>query len=203
MLLAWSSQCSNFEDINHKIPLNMFTKIFGKKKLKEDKLANIFVNATLKGVEDGFSDIAGLINESPEFIESPELDNNNDSKFLLIVIAANLKEIPRHLSAHQDNRMINLILTKLSGVFDVEFDKLEGILREYQSYLGRVNHPSNNNLYAMSKAVFFKYELGKFQEDYFRKMNAPNPLFLKRLDEAMAVFMFDWKGTTEDYQLVE
>lgn len=181
----------------------MFTKIFGKKKLKEDKLANIFVNATLKGVEDGFSDIAGLINESPEFVESPELDSNNDSKFLLIVIAANLKEIPRHLSAHQDNRMINLILTKLSGVFDVEFDKLEGILREYQSYLGRVNHPSNNNLYAMSKAVFFKYELGKFQEDYFRKMNAPNPLFLKRLDEAMAVFMFDWKGTTEDYQLVE
>mgnify|MGYP000417879743 CR=1 FL=1 len=181
----------------------MFTKIFGKKKLKEDKLANIFVNATLKGVEDGFSDIAGLINESPEFIESPELDSNNDSKFLLIVIAANLKEIPRHLSAHQDNRMINLILTKLSAVFDVEFDKLEGILRDYQSYLGRVNHPSNNNLYAMSKAVFFKYELGKYQEDYFRKMNAPNPLFLKRLDEAMAVFMFDWKGTSQDFQLVE
>ena len=181
----------------------MFTKIFGKKKLKEDKLANIFVNATLKGVEDGFSDIAGLINESPEFIESPELDSNNDSKFLLIVIAANLKEIPRHLNAHQDNRLINLILTKLSAVFDVEFDKLEGILRDYQSYLGRVNHPSNNNLYAMSKAVFFKYELGKYQEDYFRKMNAPNPLFLKRLDEAMAVFMFDWKGTSQDFQLVE
>ena len=181
----------------------MFTKIFGKKKLKEDKLANIFVNATLKGVEDGFSDIAGLINESPEFIESPELDNNNDSKFLLIVIAANLKEIPRHLNAHQDNRLINLILTKLSAVFDVEFDKLEGILRDYQSYLGRVNHPSNNNFYAMSKAIFFKYELGKYQEDYFRKMNAPNPLFLKRLDEAMAVFMFDWKGTSQDFQLVE
>lgn len=181
----------------------MFTKIFGKKKLKEDKLANIFVNSTLQAVEDGFQDIVGMIKESPEFVETPEIDVNNDSKFLLIIIAANLKEIPRHLSAHQDNRLINLILTKLSGVFDVDFDKLEGILREYQSYLSRVNHPSNNNLYAMSKAVFYKYELGRYQEEYFKNMNAPNPLFLKRLDEAMNLFMYDWKQTNDEFQIVE
>jgi len=181
----------------------MFTKIFGKKKLKEDNLANIFVNTTLETVEAGFADIVGLIKDSPEFIVTPEVDETNDSKFMLVVLAANLKEIPRQLEAHQDNRVINLIITKLSGVFDLEFDKLEGILREYQSYLSRVNHPSNNNLYAMSKAVFFKYELGQYQEDYFKNMNAPNPLFLKRLDEAMALFMFNWAGTKNDFQIVE
>lgn len=181
----------------------MFTKIFGKKKLKEDKLANIFVNATMQAVEAGFADIVGLIKDAPEFVVKPEIDRNNDSKFVLIVLAANLKELPKHLPAHQDNRMINLIITKLAGVFDVDFDKLEGILREYQSYLGRVNHPSNNNLYAMSKAVFFKYELGQYQEDYFRNMNAPNPLFLKRLDEAMSLFLFNWAGTRDEYQIVE
>ncbi len=181
----------------------MFTKIFGKKKLKEDKLANIFVNATMQAVEASFEQIVDLIKEAPEFVETPQIDPENDSKFLLIVLAANLKELPKHLPAHQDNRMINLIITKLSGVFDVEFDKLEGILREYQSYLGRVNHPSNNNLYAMSKAVFFKYELGQYQEDYFRNMNAPNPLFLKRLDEAMSLFLFNWVGTKDEFQIVE
>jgi hypothetical protein len=181
----------------------MFTKIFGKKKLKENKLANIFVNATLEAVEGGFGDIVGLIKVSPEFIKCPEIDVNNDSKFMLIVLAANLKELPKHLPAHQDNRMINSIITKLSGVFDVEFDKLEGILREYQSYLGRVNHPSNNNLYAMSKALFFKYELGQYQEEYFRNMNSPNPLFLKRLDEAMELFLFNWEGTKDEFQIVE
>ncbi|MEQ8910577.1 MAG: hypothetical protein RIC95_15380 [Vicingaceae bacterium] len=181
----------------------MFTKIFGKKKLKEDKLANIFVNSTLQAVEDGFQDIVGMIKESPEFVSTPQVDAENDSKFLLIVIAANLKEIPRHLSAHQDNRMINLVLTKLAAVFDVDFDKLEGILREYQSYLSRVNHPSNNNLYAMSKAVFYKYELGQYQEDYFKNMNAPNPMFLKRLDEAMQLFMYDWQQTNDEFQIVE
>lgn len=181
----------------------MFTKIFGKKKLKEDKLANIFVNSVLQTVDDGFSDIVGIIKESPEFIAMPDIDENNDSKFLLIVLAANLKEIPKYLEAHQDNRIINMIITKLCAVFDVNFDKLEGILREYQSYLSRVNHPSNNNLYAMSKAVFFKYDLGKYQEAYFRNMNAPNPLFLKRLDEAMKLFMFNWASTKENYQIVE
>ncbi len=181
----------------------MFTKIFGKKKLKEDKLANIFVNATLDAVEKGFHDIIGLVKDSPEFISEPKIDENEDSKFMLIVLAANLKEIPKHLPAHQDNRMINLIITKLSGVFDVDFDKLEGILRDYQSYLGRVNHPSNNNLYAMSKALFFKYDLGQYQEEYFRNMNAPNPLLLKRLDEAMSLFLFNWGDTKEEFQIVE
>tara|TARA_R110000868_G_scaffold289130_2_gene549277 strand:- start:2167 stop:2712 length:546 start_codon:yes stop_codon:yes gene_type:complete len=181
----------------------MFTKIFGKKKLKEDKLANIFVNSILQTVDECFTDIVGIIKESPEFVNTPEIETNQDSKFLLIVIAANLKEIPRHLEAHQDNRVINLIITKLSGVFGVEFDKLEGTLREYQSYLSRVNHPSNNNLYAMSKAVFFKYDLGQYQEDYFKNMNSPNPLFLKRLDEAMKLFMFNWSETRENHQIVE
>lgn len=181
----------------------MFTKIFGKKKLKEDKLANIFVNSVLQTVDECFSDIVGIINESPEFVQPPNIESDNDSKFLLIVISANLKEIPKHLEAHQDNRMINLIITKLCGVFDVNFDKLEGILREYQSYLSRVNHPSNNNLYAISKAVFFKYELGQYQEDYFKNMNSPNPLFLKRLDEAMKLFLFNWAETKDNYQIVK
>jgi len=96
-----------------------------------------------------------------------------------------------------------MIVSFSCSVFDVDFDKLEGILREYQSYLNRVNHPSNNNLYAMSKAVFFKYDLGKYQEDYFKNMNAPNPLFLKRLDEAMKLFLFNWANTNENYQIIE
>lgn len=180
----------------------MFTKIFGKKKLKEDKLANIFVNTTIDAVENGFADIVGLIKDSPEFVSPAQVDPEDDSKFMLIVLAANLKEVPKHFPAHQDNRIINAIITKLSGVFDVDFDKLEGILRDYQSYLSRVNHPSNNNLYAMSKALFFKYELGQYQEEYFKNMNAPNPLFLKRLDEAMSLFLFNWKATTGEYQIV-
>jgi hypothetical protein len=51
--------------------------------------------------------------------------------------------------------------------------------------------------------VFFKYELGQYQEDYFKNMNSPNPLFLKRLDEAMKLFLFNWAETKDNYQIVE
>lgn len=180
----------------------MFTKIFGKKKLKEDTLANIFVNATLKTVEEGFVDIVGLIQDSPEFERKPQLEVSSDSKFLLIVLAANLKEVPKHFPAHQDNRLVNHIISKLADVFNVDFDQLEGVLRDYQSYLGRVNHPSQNNLYAMSKALFFKYELGQYQEAYFRNVNSPNPMFLKRMDEAMKLFLYNWEQVNEEYQIV-
>ncbi len=181
----------------------MLTRIFGKKKLKEDTLANMFVNATLQAAEAGFPDIVGLINDAPEFTTKPNLSAEDDSKFMLVVLAANLKEIPNNLPAHQDNRMINRIIGKLAGVFDVTEDKLEETLREYQSYLSRVNHPSNNNLYAMSKAVFYKYNLGQFQEDYFKNMNSPNPLFLKRLDEAMMLFLFNWESAKNDFNIVK
>lgn len=181
----------------------MFTKIFGKKKLKEDALANIFVNSVLKTVDEGFIDVVGLIEDSPEFVDKPQLNVVSDSKFLLIVLAANLKEIPQHFPAHQDNRLINHIITKLTDVFGVEFDQLEGVLRDYQSYLSRVNHPSQNNLYAMSKALFFKYNLGQYQEDYFKNVNAPNPMFLKRMDEAMKLFLYNWEKVAKDYQLTD
>ena len=38
-------------------------------------------------------------------------------------------------------------------------------------------------IYGMSKAVFHKYGLNEYQDEYFRRMQAPNPLFLKRMDD--------------------
>ena len=39
-------------------------KIFGKKKIKEDVVANIFVNSILNTIDQGFSEIAGIINDA-------------------------------------------------------------------------------------------------------------------------------------------
>lgn len=171
--------------------------------MKEKNLAANFVNASLEAVDKGFPLVVGLINDSPEFKSSPQLSEKDDSRFLLIVLAANLREIPKHLEAHQDNRLIADILQLLSEVFNTPKDELEMVLREYQSYLKRVNHPSNNTLYAMSKAVFYKYKLGSFQEEYFKHLNSPNPMFLKRLDDAMSNFLYDWEAVRESYTLVE
>jgi hypothetical protein len=53
----------------------------------------------------------------------------------------------------------------------------------------------------MSKAMFEKYKLNDFQDDYFRRMQAPNPLFLKRMDEVMANFIWNWDAFFKKYKM--
>lgn len=176
--------------------------IFGKKKIKEDLVANIFVNSVIETIDNGFPEIVGIINDSPEFINTPNLSETNSDSFTLIVIAANLSFIPDHLHNSKDERITNLILSKLSNVFDVEQNQLERVINNYTNYLNKVNHPSKNMLYAMSKAIFGKYSLNNFQDEYFKNMRSPNPMFLKRLDEAMEHFVWNWDAFKQKYQIV-
>ena len=53
----------------------------------------------------------------------------------------------------------------------------------------------------MSKAVFFKYKLGQYQDDYFAQLNAPNPIFLKRMDSIMENYIWDWNSFFNKYKL--
>jgi len=180
----------------------MFT-IFGKKKIKEDTAANIFINNLLDTIEKGFPEIAGIINDSPEFVVSPNISENNSEKFLLIVIAANLTYVPEQFNNNQDDRLLHLIYTQLGKVFDVDQDRLEAVIKDYQSYIVKANHPSKNTLYGISKAIFGKYELNQFQDEYFKNMKSPNPMFLKRLDETMDSFIWNWSTFKEKYQLIQ
>jgi len=174
-------------------------KIFGKKKIKEDVVANIFVNSILNTIDNGFPEIVGIINDAPEFINSPNISLENDDSFTLIVFAANISYIPQYLNDSKDDRITNLIFSKLSNVFDVNQERLESVIKDYQCYLNKVNHPSKNMLYAMSKAIFGKYELNDYQDEYFKNMKSPNPMFLKRLDEAMDNFVWNWDAFNQKY----
>lgn len=177
-------------------------KIFGKKKIKEDVVANIFINSILNTIDKGFPEIVGIINDSPEFITSPQISTADDNSFTLIVFAANLHYIPKHLHDSKDERLINLILYKLSNVFDCDQERLEQVIKEYQCYLMKKNHPSKNMRYAISKGIFWKYKLNDFQDEYFKNMKSPNPMFLKRLDEAMDNFLWNWDTFNNKYQIV-
>ena len=64
--------------------------IFGKKKVTDDKVSLHFVHTTLEVVESGWPEVAGFINDSPEFIKRPNLDPDDFGRFLMIVIAGNL-----------------------------------------------------------------------------------------------------------------
>jgi|TARA_B110000483_G_scaffold221352_1_gene277240 hypothetical protein len=174
-----------------------------KKKVQEKKLAEIFVNSTLKTIDEGFPEVVSLIQEDPEFKTPPTVDLSNSDDFLFIILAGNLEFIPNYFTDYQDFRLINQIMAKLSDILAIEVVELQKLISSYQQYLHKVNHPSKNTHYAMSKAIFYKYELNNFQQEYFMKMKTPNPIFLKRLDEIVSLFIWDWDSIKAKLKVVE
>lgn len=176
----------------------MFT-LFKKKKIKEDVAANIFINSILNTIDSGFPEIVGILNDAPEFVKSPQLSITNDDQFTLIVFAVNLDLIDDYFDAYESDSLKAIILEKTSEIFDVSVEEFTKAINNYQSYLSKINFPSKNKVYAISKAIFGKYNLYDFQDDYFKNMKSPNPMLLKRLDEATANFVFNWEAFHDKY----
>lgn len=172
-----------------------------KRKLSDDQVANIFVNALLNVVDNGFTEIADMINEDTAFVRSPQVDPKMNGEFALIVIVGNLSFLESTFESDQAERVEKIIFQKLAKMYDMTSSDFENLVREYQSFIARINHPSKNIVYGMSKAVFEKYRLNEFQDEYFRRMQAPNPLFLKRMDEMIGNFIWDWDAFFKKYKL--
>ncbi len=181
----------------------LLTTLF-RKKISEDKVANIFVNTILKSVDRGFPEVAAIINNDTEFITRPRISEEDSEKFLFIVIAGNLRFLGKYFSEeNREERITEMVYQKLSRVFDLEVTRLKVIIEDYQNFFTKVNYPSKNTHYAMSKAVFFKYNLNNHQKEYFKNLNTPNPIFLKHLDEVINQFIIDWELFSEKYKITE
>lgn len=177
--------------------------VFFKKKITEEKLVDYFVFSTVKMVDDAFEDVADIICSDPEFKTRPIIDAKYNDPFLWIVIAGNMKFIPRYFNDYQDIRLLEEAHRKFARILDLPVDVFKSEIKKYQNLFSRLNHPSKNTLYAMSKAVFHKYHLSQYQDEYFKKMETPNPIFLKRLNELMEEFLFNWEQFIEDFKIVE
>jgi hypothetical protein len=172
-----------------------------KKKLSEEKIANVFVNSILDITERGFDDVKEMIVDDPSFSTPPKISAVAEGHFTMIVITANLKYIESEFEIAHVDKVEKVIYEKLAQVFDTTVPEFIKWKKEYESFMNRVNHPSKNILYSMSKAIFHKYNLNEFQDEYFRKLQAPNPLFLKRLDDIMENFLWDWNAFFKRYKL--
>jgi len=180
----------------------MIATLFGKKKITEDKLSNAFVNAVFELSAEGFPAIAAELNESPEFEVSPGLKDDDDARFALIVLAANLTEMQRTLGPGVDKRMFSLSVSKFAQAVGRDATSVELEVRSLQSRMERLNFPSKNTVYAMGKVLFHEYDLFCFQDRYFREMKAPNPIILKRLNSLMNYFIWNWTEVVEQYRVV-
>lgn len=174
-----------------------------KTKLSDNQLSNIFMNGILDAIERGFPEIAQLINEDPAFVASPNLAENDNAEFTMVVLTANISSLENTFESEQAVRIEKLIFSKLAQMMQTDAEAAEKTVRDYQKLMHRVNHPSKNMIYAMSKAVFHRYGLNEFQDEYFRRMQAPNPLFLKRMDAVVNNFLWDWDAFFKKYRIDE
>jgi hypothetical protein len=178
----------------------MISTLF-KKKLSEDQLSNIFVNGVIEVVDKGFEEVASLIDEDPAFVERPNVLGASDGHFTMIVIATNISCLKDSFDPSDLSSLEKSVNEKFAEVFDMELATFEKYLNDYTSFLSRVNHPSKTMLYSMSKGIFYKYKLNQFQDEYFRRLDCPNPLFLKRMDEVMKNFLWNWDAFFKRYKM--
>jgi hypothetical protein len=174
---------------------------FLKKRLTDNQLANIFVNGLLEVIDNGFKEVASMINEDPAFDYSPDIAPTEIDEFTMIIIVGNLVQLESHFDYNQAVSVESLIIQKFATIYGLTETQFSDIISDYKSFISRVNYPSKNVLYGMSKAIFHKYALNDFQEEYFRNMQAPNPLFLKRMDEIVSNFIWNWDAVEKKYKI--
>jgi hypothetical protein len=174
---------------------------FGKKKISAERAAAMFVNTLLDSVEGGFSEVAGFIRDTPEFVSTPKISDDEYGKFLMIAIVGNFNYLNEHFRDGEGDLIIQHCVDQFAPVFDLSPIAFQTKLNDYKKFMAHVNFPSKNILYSMSKAFFFKYELNQYQDEYFRSMNTPNPIFLKSLDEVMRNFIWDWAAFCDKYKV--
>ena len=140
-----------------------------KRRLSDNQVANIFVNALFEVIDNGFKEVASLINEDPAFVKSPNIQADQVGEFAMIVLVGNLSFLESTFEPEQANAVEKLIFEKLAKIYEMNAEDFSKLIRDYQSFMTRKNHPSKNMIYAMSKAIFHKYELNDFQDEYFRR----------------------------------
>lgn len=172
-----------------------------RKKVSDEKLANVFINGLFQTIDEGFPVIAEFINDDQAFVKSPNIGSNQSYEFSLVVIVGNLSFLESAFEPEQAERVEKLVFEKLAKVYDMEQGEFKSLVKDYKNLMYRLNHPSKNMVYAMSKGVFDKYVLYNYQDEYFKRMQAPNPLFLKRLDEIVENFIWDWDAFFRKYKL--
>lgn len=172
-----------------------------KKKLSDNQLASIFLNGIFEMVDNGFVEIVDLINEDMAFVQSPAIRAEENGQFTMIVVVANISALETTFETAQATRIERIIFEQLGSLMGITSTAAEEKVREYQKFMQRINHPSKNMIYAMSKAVFQKYGLNEYQDEYFKRLQAPNPLFLKRLDQVMIHFLWDWDSFFKKYRI--
>ena len=175
----------------------------GKKKLREQHVANVFVSTINELAEESFPTLAEYLNEAPELETSPSIKANQLEWFLYIVFSANLYNLKFHLEAGQLNRMRILVIDQfIESLEDRNHDQTLEHINNYEDYIAVLDKTNGDLTKSIATALFNKYGLNNCQVDHFQKINMPNPIIIKSIEEAAVNFIWNWTDFLEKYKIV-
>ncbi len=175
----------------------------GKKKLKEQHVANVFVSTINELAEDSFPTLAEFLNEAPELETSPSIKSNQLEWFLYIVFSANLYNLKFHLETDQLNRMRILVIDQfIESLEGRDHDQTLEQINNYEDFIAGLDRTNGDLTKSIATAIFNKYGLNNCQVDHFQKINMPNPIIIKSIEEATANFIWNWTDFLEKYKMV-
>lgn len=175
----------------------------GKKRLKEQHVAKVFVSTINELAQDSFPTLSEFLNEVPELQSSPKIEKDQIEWFLYIVFSANLHNLKNHFEADQLNRMRILIIDEfIESLEGRNHDQTLSHINNYEDYIAGLNRSTGELPKSMATALFNKYDLNNCQVDHFQRMNTPNPIIIKSIEEATRNFLWNWVDFLEKYKMV-
>lgn len=177
--------------------------LFGKKRLKEEHVAKVFVNTINDLALESFPILCDYLNEVPELKCSPKIKQDQIEWFLYIVFSANLYHMNGHFDTDQHNRMRILIIDEfIASLVDRNHDQVLEQINNYEDYIAALDRVERDGLgKIIALAIFQKYGLNECQIDHFQKMNTPNPIIIKAIAEITDNFIWNWNDILENYRL--
>ena len=91
-----------------------------RKRIDQDKLANIFVNSLIEVVENGFRDIEEMIQDDTAFVVEPIISESARNQFLLIVAVGNLEFLRESFDSYEVDEIEDSIIEKFASIYDME-----------------------------------------------------------------------------------
>ena len=98
----------------------------------------------LEVIDNGFKEVASMINEDSAFDYSPDIAPTETDEFTMIIIVGNLVQLESHFDYNQAVSVESLIVQKFSNIYGMTENQFSELVSDYKSFISRVNYPSKN-----------------------------------------------------------
>ena len=101
------------------------------------------------------------------------------------------------------NRLRILIIDEfIESLEGREHDLTLEQINNYEEYILSLDVIINDLPKSMATAIFNKYGINNFQIDHFQKINTPNPIIIKSIEEITKNYIWNWPDFFEKYKMV-